>query len=163
MNLCHERLDIVAASLTDSDMRLKALEERDVEIFRLKKQATELQEQLDIQLQSSMKNEVEIAGIPETKNESLIHLVKLTAVKTGISIEDTDIDWVMRAGPKRSTEDNKIPRPVVVRLVRKSKRDELKKAGKTKRNLTTEGMNISATKQKIYINERLTRDNRLLF
>ncbi|KAI5633688.1 hypothetical protein NE865_13584 [Phthorimaea operculella] len=163
LKLCNERLDNVATTIADTDSRLKALEERDVEIARLKNKVSELQDQLGNQLQVSLKNEVEIAGIPEFKNESLTHIVKLTAAKTGVSVEDSDIDWVMRAGPKRSTETNKTPRPIVVRFVRRTKRDEMIKVAKSKKNLTTEGMNITNENQKIYINERLTRENRLLF
>ncbi|KAI5631525.1 hypothetical protein NE865_15760 [Phthorimaea operculella] len=163
LKLCNERLDNVATTIADTDSRLKALEERDVEIARLKNKVSELQDQLGNQLQVSLKNEVEIAGIPEFKNESLTHIVKLTAAKTGVSVEDSDIDWAMRAGPKRSTETNKTPRPIVVRFVRRTKRDEMIKVAKSKKNLTTEGVNITNENQKIYINERLTRENRLLF
>lgn len=54
-------------------------------------------------------------------------------------------------------------RPVIVRLIRRAKRDELLKAARTRRNLTTADLELVGEPQKIFLNERLTKINRLLF
>lgn len=60
-------------------------------------------------------------------------------------------------GPKQR------PRPIVVRLARRALRDQLLKAARVRRGATTEGTDLPGPARKFYMNERLTRTNRLLF
>ncbi|KAJ2942453.1 hypothetical protein O0L34_g16058 [Tuta absoluta] len=169
LNKCETGLFNVLTQLGESESRIKELEDRDekktAEITILTKQVLELKEQLHSQSQFSLRNEIEIAGIPEKQNESLYHLVSLTATKAGMELQEEDIDWIIRAGPKRTPSEgqNNFSRPIVVRFVRRLKRDELLKAGKARKNITTKGFSEAMDEKKIYINERLTRDTRLLF
>lgn len=141
---------------------------RDNEISELKATVTHLQNSLRVQEQLSLKNELEIAGIPEQESENLNHIVFLASKKLGIELVEADIDGIFRAGPSQAKAVNrletviKMPRPIVVKLVRRAKRDQLIKAAKIRSNLTSEGIaNGAATR--LYFNERLTKDNRILF
>lgn len=140
----------------------KCLKARDDEKAELRETVAQMQDVIDHQAQLEVRNEVEIIGLPETTNENLHHVALTLASKIQINLKDEDIDEVYRAGARRNLKINDQPRPIVIRLVRHSKRKELLKASKQRKNLTsadlTDGQNIP-----IYLNERLTRKNRLLF
>lgn len=130
-----------------------------------------LQEQIEQQSQSAMRNEIEIMGIEENPNENLIHTILVAATKIGANLDETDIDWVTRVGPKIRTNSNpqrpvngpKFPRPVIVRLTRKVKKDELLREAKNRRHISSADLNIQGPDRKIYFNEHLTKLNRVLF
>ncbi|XP_059050836.1 uncharacterized protein LOC131845761 [Achroia grisella] len=143
-------------------------QDKDLEIAALKTSVGQLQQLVTAQDQNLIKNELEIIGIPEEDNENLPHIVLLASQKIGVSLTEADLDEVGRVGPKRS-KDAKSPssvvsrsRPIVVKLLRRQKRDELVRAARSRKNVTTEMITPSPA-QKFYINERLTRANRDLF
>lgn len=174
---CHERLDEDSAHLIISDNRIKVLEDRETENQSLKNQVAQLQDQLNVQHQAALSNELEISGLPEQPNENLHHIALLLATKTGVTLVDTDIDFISRVGPRRPLAQPETPatevmssgpspawsRPIVIRLIRRAKRDEFLREAKLRKNLNAKMINDTLRDQKVYINERLTRENRLLF
>ncbi|CAG9118654.1 unnamed protein product [Plutella xylostella] len=112
----------------------------------------------------------EIIGLPESRNENLLHSVLVISKKIGVNLTESDIDGINRVGPRLGLQDlggQKIgrpsPRPVVVRLLRKVQRDNLLKSAKSRRNLTTTDIEMEGPAHQIYINERLTRATNQLF
>lgn len=156
----------------------KKLEQRDHEISNLKATIYTLQDQLIQQAQVAVSNELEIIGLPEEANENIVHLVKTTAsIKLGVKLEDADIDWISRVGPRTPKPQNEpttelgkdqtakadpLPRPVVVRLVRRTKRSEILKAAKSRKTIKTDGITADPG-HTLFFNERLTKHNRTLF
>lgn len=133
-----------------------ALEET---IFQLK---TQLQERD----QESLLNDVEVSNLPEMTNENATHVILTLASKLGVSLEERDVVSAERAGPLRAPVEGgplPRPRPLVVRLARRTTRDALLKAARVRRNLTSEGLALARPPRPCYINERLTRPNRQLF
>ncbi|KAJ2949941.1 hypothetical protein O0L34_g11266 [Tuta absoluta] len=175
LSKCNDRLNEMASAITAADSRIKVLEKRESEVNTLKVTVCQLQAELNLQAQQQLRNEIEISGITESQGENLQHFVTLAARKVGVVLEDADIDWISRAGPKRklkseeksqeepSKKGNLQPRPIVVRLMRKSTRDQLLKAAKARRNITTTDFNLPGAPTAIFLNERLTRENRMLF
>lgn len=154
------------ARVESVETRLEIVEEKVIELALMKDTVMQLREQLNTQAQSNISNEVEIMGINETSNENLHHIIMSTAIKIGVKMEDTDIDWASRAGPRKidaSSSTQNFPRPIIVKLLRRGIRDELLKASKLRRNLSTEDIVNAGQKRKIFINERLTKENRMLF
>ncbi|CAH2102176.1 unnamed protein product [Euphydryas editha] len=88
--------------------------------------------------------------------------------KVGVELEDRDIDSISRVGPRifstsSSQVKAKLLRPVVVRLLRRLTRDQILKAAKSRRNITSTDLEIPGNPLKVYFNERLTRENRISF
>lgn len=169
---CNEQLEDIILRLNKSEERYQQLEERhDADTRSLKNKISLLEDQLNNQAQEILKNEVEVIGIPEQSNENLLHLALVAATKLGVELKEGDIDWVQRAGPKRTPAvavpnneaTSQLPRPIVVRLLRRAKRDDLLRAAKTRKSITTEDFGIGNKHTRIYFNERLTKENRLLF
>ncbi|XP_075990272.1 uncharacterized protein LOC142985922 [Anticarsia gemmatalis] len=170
LSYTNERMDEMMVKLVAAEERLKYLEKRDGEVDTLQATVAQLQNELNTQAQANLKNEIEIVGIPESAAENLHHVVLVAAKKIGVEINDSDIDWVTRSGPRRPPvntalpeDERKLPRPVVVRLLRRSKRDQFLKAAKSRKNISSADLEVSGTPRKIFFNERLTKANRLLF
>lgn len=158
---CNNRLD-------SYECRIKTLEDQDSMVSSLHDTVAQLEDQLNYQAQAHMKNEIEIMGINEEHSENLVHIVMSTATKVGIDLAANDIDWVARAGQRKISAvntnfDSKFPRPIIVRFLRKQKRDDILQAAKSRRNLSSEGIGAAGSARYIFLNEHLTKTNRLLF
>lgn len=170
LNFSNERMDDIMKKFLLVNQRLGQLEQRDVEVNTLQNTVAQLQNELEAQAQSQLRNEIEIIGIPETNGENLHHTLLVTANLVGVQLDDKEMDWVARAGPRRPPittalpEDGaKLPRPVVVRFLRRSMRDQFLKAAKSRKNITSVDLGIIGASRQIYFNERLTKVNRKLF
>lgn len=176
-----DKLDDLVDKISSHESRLKTLEQRDLEVLQLQSKVQELELAAQSREQASLKNELEISGMTECAGENLYHTILLTAKTIGTVLEERDIDWISRVGPKSpkttaattpTTEVNpeapstkgKYTRPVVVRFVRQTGRDEFLAAAKARRDtVTTIAIEIPGPSQKLYFNERLTHHQRQLF
>ncbi|XP_013193029.1 uncharacterized protein LOC106136907 [Amyelois transitella] len=166
----NERMDDIMSKIVTTNEKIKYLENRDRELENLQATVSLLRNEVNTQAQFNLRNEIEIVGIPESANESLQHIVLVAARKAGVDLEDSDIDWVARVGSKRPQmtttlpEDRlSTPRPIVVRLLRRSKRDNFLKSSKSRKGMTSSDLEVSGSSMKVFFNERLTKENRFLF
>ncbi|XP_028162762.1 uncharacterized protein LOC114354539 [Ostrinia furnacalis] len=156
------------ASVTKLMERLEAQKKKingqAYEISILKTSLAESRYALNLQEQNYLKNELEIAGVPESEGENPHHIALVTATKLGVDLSAADIDFVHRTGTRQNNSGNKnhLPRTIVLRLNRRSKREEIIKAARSRRNLNSEDIS-SGPVTRIYVDERLTKANRLLF
>lgn len=157
------QLYTVTQSLKHVEELERSLRARDLEILELKASIRVMQDAQDNHEQHRVRNEIELIGLPEEPNESLHHVIALVANKIGMNIKDEDVDEVFRMGPRQGKKPSALQdRPIVVRMVRHTLKRDFLKSAKGRRNLTSEGI-VTGTSKNIYINERLTRKNRLLF
>ncbi|KAJ0182175.1 hypothetical protein K1T71_002897 [Dendrolimus kikuchii] len=168
LELKHQITAMSSTALENQTKVREELETAQKSIIDLKCTVTQLQQRLNFQEQNELRNEIEIIGIPELNNENLAHVIQVTSQKIGIQLAETDIDYMSRIGPKRSQETHSLttrqhqPRPIIVKLLRRQKRNEIISAAKARKNLTSESI-VPGSPKKIYINERLTKDHRVLF
>lgn len=169
-----ERLDGIEARVEALEVKLeqKVLpinnEQLDSTIAELKCQLNERDQEL-------LLNDIEITGIPECKDESTLHVVKVLAVKLGVAIDERDLVHAERIG---ATLRNRVvasdgstsadpatqrPRTISVRLARRATRDALLRAARVRRGLSTGDLDMPGPPHRVYVNERLTRTNRQLF
>lgn len=81
----------------------------------------------------------------------------VAAQKVGVAMNENDIDDVFRAGQYiEGQPTKKFPRPVVVRLLGRRTPDDLVKAVKARKNLSSDGI-AGGEPVRIYFNERLTK------
>lgn len=160
---CNTRLDEQEGRFDALAKRIQILETREIENEALRLKVTELEELLNFQAQARLGNEIEIVGVNECPNENKIHILLTTAQKMGVPLSEMDVNHVTRVGPKRSLGEDSMPRPLVVKFVRRAKRNEFLKAAMSRRNLTSSSINVEGPSRKLYFNERLTKSNRRLF
>lgn len=144
----------------------KRLDDANREISGLKCIVLQTQRDLEVQEQIAVNDEIEIIGVPETDGENLIGILNAITLQAGVELKELDVNYVTRVGPKFTSKtkidrENK-PRPIVAKLVRRLKKSEIIKACRSKPKLTTEGVSAGSPRA-VYINERLTRNNRQLF
>lgn len=168
LDLCRSRLDDVVTRLTLAETKIKVSEETHLkETNTSKALIAQLQQQVESQSQMLLRNEVEISGVEEAPNENPYHLALITAAKIGMQIPESELDFVYRAGARHTYDETKkiphLPRPLVVRFTRKTLRDEFLKQARSRKSLNNIDIVGQAPERKVYINERLTRDKRLLF
>ncbi|VVD05009.1 unnamed protein product [Leptidea sinapis] len=159
--LAEAKKEILSLKNDNSDLRNKA----EQEISFLKSTVTQLHLQIGSRDQDLLQNDLEITGVTELDNENLTHIVMVASKKIGVDLSESDLNGVLRVGPKIIQKSPSIVnkhRPIVVKLVRKHKRDALLKAAKERKNLSTEDI-IQGAPSKIFLNERLTKENRRLF
>lgn len=128
----------------------------------------QLKAELNDRDQEALLNDLEITGIPESEGENVGHLVSLIAGKLGVECSERDVVSVERAGLRRAHSSSgepvaPRPRPIVVRLARRAIRDSFLQSARVRRRLTTEGLGLPDPPARAYINERLTKPNKVLF
>ncbi|KAL4711447.1 hypothetical protein ACJJTC_005571 [Scirpophaga incertulas] len=149
-------------------VRMDALEDTLKNVHKSEKDRTIeiLKAELNDRDQQLLLNDIEITGVLEQKEESLEHIVLALANKLSVKLDQQDIVSALRVGSvvrAESDVNSSRPRPIVVRLVRRAKRDELLKAARVRRGATTEGIGLQGSPRRFYLNERLTKINRFLF
>lgn len=153
-----------AARFHGIEERLEAVERRQAEeapqaasetVAQLERTVSELRLELNDRDQEALLADLDIGLLPEDKGENILHSIIVLAGRLGVPLEERDVVFVERVGPPPS-ESNR-PRRVIVRLARRHLRDELLRAARTRRSVTAEGGG------RLFINERLTRQNRQLF
>lgn len=141
----------------------------------LKATIKQLRVELNDREQISLLNDVEITNVPECDGESVGHIVLAVATKLGLQLDERDVVSAHRVGPRRppaaapsaAADIAPIasrPRPIVLRLARRSVRDQLVNNARVRRGTTTADIGLPPHAPKtIYVNERLTKENRSIF
>lgn len=165
---CCASINEFESRLALAEAKIVKIEEQELDICVLKQRVSQLEDQLNNQEQQTLQNDIEIMGVNESPNENAVHVVLCIASKIGMDLKLEDIDFVNRAGPRRRSGDtldlgSTKPRPLVVRFLRRTNRNEFLIAAKSRRNLTSADIELSGPSQKLFFNERLTKANRLLF
>lgn len=167
----------MGARMDAFEQRLDALERHESSSAAENSQITELQQtinKLKLELnerdQEALQTDLDIGHIPEEKGENISHTVTVLAAKLGVTLEARDIVFAERVGAinvnATAADDGGArmrARRVVVRLARRELRDELMRAARVRRNLSTTDIGLAGPSRRVYVNERLTKTNRLLF
>ncbi|XP_053623387.1 uncharacterized protein LOC128682599 [Plodia interpunctella] len=163
LEVIESKQDTLERRQTDLDVKQQILEQRNQELEMTVKT---LEVQMSSLMQKGLRKEVEIMGIQENTTEQPAHLGFVIAAKIGVTLDPSDIEEASRAGPRRSTADLKdkyISRPLVVRFAKTSVRDSFLKEARARRNLKSNDIVEGCPEQRVYVNERLTTENRHLF
>lgn len=133
-----------------------------------------LRQELHKRDQLSLANDVEISGLPEETGENASHLAILIGAKLGVKLEDRDLIYTERMGQRReistvssgdslTTATGRRPRTLVIRFTRRVLRDDLLRAARVRRGVTSADVGLAGTSRRFYDNERLSKHNRQVF
>ncbi|XP_045455601.1 uncharacterized protein LOC123665333 [Melitaea cinxia] len=149
--------------MSSVEERLDALEKRQdagsaEEVVALERKVEELKLELNERDQEALLSDLDIGHLPEDKGVSATHEVTVLAARLGVALEARDVVFAERVGaaPAPGRAPGR-PRRLVVRLARRGLRDELLRAARVRRGLAADGG------ARVFVNERLTRRNRVLF
>jgi len=134
-------------------------EKLQVEVNHLQTANKDLAAMYERSLQYSYRDDLEIKGVPVLSRENCSEIVKKIAIASDIQISPHDISTSHRAFHPRPGQ-SRTP-SIIVRFVRRDKRDEILHACRAKRlNTSCLGMNNGA---QIFVNEHLTPLTKRLF
>lgn len=117
-------------------------------------------ENLKQQQWARIKN-VEITGIPESKDEITSALVLKVTEHIGVALKPVDIEFAHRVQP-RSTVNASLARPIVVRFRQSIPKDQVVAAARKYRNMTARDVGVGGEGHKVFVNEHLIRENKML-
>ncbi|XP_041972135.1 uncharacterized protein LOC121728094 [Aricia agestis] len=160
----NKRLDAVELRVAAVEERLDARASDPAPDRAVTELVDHLKSQLNEREQESLINDIQITGLPESSGENTEHIVGLVFKKVGIDVDHRDIVTVARKGAKNPNivGEQPRPRPIVVRLARTTVKDSILRAARVRRGLDTTGI-LEGPSQRIYLNEYLTKFNRVLF
>lgn len=171
-----DKIDLLRASIenfgtlvTDVITKQKSLESRvdllTTENTYLKAQLEIVNSELDRMKQHTLNSNIEIAGVPETVNNTPEEVSKKILSHLGF----TEIDTIKNAYRKKGyTTRAGLPQPIIVTIRDKGTRDKiLREKRKLNTNLYTDILSTSEESSDnhriIYLNEHLTDHNKYLF
>lgn len=161
---CDSKIEHFAERIENHESRLIAIETSCKEIPILKLQIHDLILELQNKEQMSLKNDIEISGLPEHRGENIMQITGLIMKKIGITIDERDIVEAHRVGRVQPEEDTgKRPRPIIVRFTRRAVHEQVLRSARTRRHISASDIGVVGATRPIFINERLTKQNRLLF
>lgn len=145
----------VLQSLKEENRTLKE------DIGRLTSRIKVLEDDYMKQQQWSRLQNIEITGVPECKEEDNVNIVQKLSQYIGVPIETSDIEFAHRVQPRRAGSST-CARPIIARLRQRSVKDRIMAAARKTRNLNAGSVGIGGENCKIYVNEHLTRENKML-
>ncbi|XP_047523168.1 uncharacterized protein LOC125061680 [Pieris napi] len=120
----------------------------------------ELRCQINKQQQWNRMNNLEIVGLPQTKNESTRALIKTIAKHANVVLQDEHIEYANRVQPKQYVSGK--PKTIVVRLKSRDIKDEILSGLRRRRGIQTLDIGLSGESKKFFVNEHLTPENKQL-
>lgn len=164
VKFCSDQHHVLLSKVTEVEEKCKQEEK---ERFALKELVDEqaatirdMKTQLNISEQKVRVNNIEIFGVPERRSESLSETVIEIARTAGVTVTRNDMEFITRVAPKITTGR---PKPIIVKFVRQSLKDEILRAVRKRKGVTTQDIGIPGDKRQIYLNDHLTPANKNLY
>ncbi|CAG5039777.1 unnamed protein product [Parnassius apollo] len=148
-----EKVNNIVTRIAEAEAKISASKCDDIQV--------KIERRLNYRDQTSFLNDLEITGLDELANENPIYLITIIAQKVGISLDECDIVSAGRKGKRRSGDvingEGAVPRPqpLVVRLARRTLRDQLIRAARSRPGVDTAGIVNTVQSRRFYINEPL--------
>lgn len=160
-------LEHTDAELQNTNKRVSELEKRDVHIKNLEFQLVEMNSTVSQlkrdnrqQQQWARQLNVELVGIPESKDENLQDIVFRLAEHVGITLTANDIDNTTRVQPMN--RDSKRPRNIIIKMKQRKHKDNFIAGVRKHRGITSAAIGMPGEPSKIYANDHLIPENKLL-
>lgn len=157
INSTHEKVDELKTMFcqhrVDIDACLQDIDTLKSENTSLKNELNKLREEVCSQQQYSRRNTVDIQGVPETKQENIVEVVKRVAKVLRFELKTEMIDAVHRLpGDRRDSK----PRGIILKFVRRLDCDDLLKLAKVKRGFFASELGLQS-ESKVYVNPSLCK------
>ncbi|KAJ2944994.1 hypothetical protein O0L34_g1891 [Tuta absoluta] len=165
VQLLSDKHDEVKKKLESQSAMIKTVQ---TENKSLKLTVKTLEDRLATLEDTSMKQEqwsrlqnVEIVGVPEMKDESLISIASKLAEYAGLQLQPDEIEFAHRVQAKRQVKGR--PRAIIVCFRKRTTKDNYLSALKKMRDLnSTNSIGMEGEPSAIFVNEHLTTRNKTL-
>lgn len=103
---------------------------------------------------------LEINGVPETKNEDLLDITIKIAKYAEVDLQPEDIAHTTRIKPRQNNSGH--PKSIIVKLKNRLHKDNILANIRKKRGLSTLDISMVGESRRIFVNEHLTVANKIL-
>ncbi|XP_063369783.1 uncharacterized protein LOC134658107 [Cydia amplana] len=163
----------VETSLSDFNTRITTAEKKVASVTSITKNLHEAQETINRLViennsskQFSMLNNLEISGIPYSKGENLMTILRDICAKVGYHLGESDVDVIHRVRRFQTSQDealkNSRPPAIIARFTQRCQKNELLVAVRARRGLTTADIGLPGPAAAVYVGDHLTPVNKLL-
>ncbi|XP_049885347.1 repetitive organellar protein-like [Pectinophora gossypiella] len=163
-----QSLEYTSAEQKDLNNKIKSFENNSNISEKMKSEIEDLHTTISILKSEIMEQQqrdrllnLEITGLPEMTHENLSELVIKLAKYAEVELVPEDIVHVTRVQPRKNTAGR--PKAIVLKLKKRIIKDNILAGIRKKRGLSTEDICITGEPRRIYVNEHLTVDNKLLY
>lgn len=104
---------------------------------------------------------LEVSGVPESNSENIIDLVIRIADHAGVKLPQDNIIHATRVQPRQNVPGR--PKVIIVKLKSRILKDNILTGLRRTRGIITHDISIPGDARRIFVNEYLTVDNKLLF
>ncbi|XP_045452588.1 uncharacterized protein LOC123661647 [Melitaea cinxia] len=161
MQFLSDKYDHVTKRIESVEAKIKPLQAVKSDCLDLQSVVTSLQVEINKKEQWARRSNIEIVGVPETKNENLLNVISNISKVVDINTyAEADIDFVTRVSPKNN--DSKKPRPIVIRFLCRYKKDDFLARLREKKNIICSDIGFVGNSNRIYFNDHLTSSNKML-
>lgn len=159
LNFYGDKIDDFEKKLKAFESVLSKIDKVSTAVADLKNENIELKKEIDALHQVSRQDEVEITGVPEQKNEDIMKTIVTISQKINFPIELADINFCSRVQTRIVNK----PKPIIVKLTSRYKKNELTAAARKYKNLKACDVGFSNSNNIIYVNDHLTLTNKKLY
>lgn len=163
MAACQAEISSFRSEMAAMKKNMHRLEGFETEVKQLRGEVTELRHEIARRDRIQLLNDVEIMGVTEHKGENVNHIVAVVADKLGVNLDERDVVHASRVGRYRIEETDARPRPIVLSFSRRAPRDQLLRAARVRRHLSTDQIQVPGAPRAVYVNEHLSKNDRRLF
>lgn len=154
-------LQDVKKRVTELEKKSSKIEQLESQVTRLHSIVTDLELERRRDRQRARMLNLEMVGVPECKSESLHEYIMSLAKRAGVQLRLEDIDHVNRV--QKMNPNKEYPRNIIFRLSNQTHKDSLLSSLRKSRNITTSDLGIPGDTRKIFVNEHLTPENKMLY
>lgn len=165
-----EMKQTLSSRMDEISNRLESLEERVATLESTKTELEALKSVVGGLVDDSVRNEqwvrrsnIQLNGIPQRGGENLFAIVEKLSSLSGFKLNvDTDIDFVTRVAVKNDIEDKKRPKPIILKLQSRYKKDDFLAALRKLKDLKARDLGFLDSNSRVYINDHLSARNKYL-
>lgn len=157
VEMAHLMIQDFSSKVEEFEVRLKAVEKVCSGFVDVQNRIAKLEARQNDKEQWDRMNNVEIKGLPLSKNENLFDLVQIISRKVNFHLPKEQINFLTRVP---TTAENK-QKPIVVCFINKYFKEDFLAAARKVKNLTTTDIGLTGN-HRIFINDHLTVANKLL-
>lgn len=144
------------------------------ELYTMKKRTKALEDAQARQEQWSRAQNIEVVGVPESKDESPVDVIIKVAAQAGVSLQNGDIEYAHRVQSRRpsgagvsgagvsGTMAAGTSRVIIARFKNRAAKDSVVAAARKNRHITSKDIGFGGEVRKIFVNEHLTKENKQL-
>lgn len=149
-----EKMDEFNDRITNAEKTINVMENK---LVTLESEVKQLRKYTSNAEQRSRLNNIEIKGIPQEKNENLFKILDKISIKIGYEITKSQINYVSRI-PSHNPKE----KPIILSFLNRYIKEDFVAAARTHKILKAEDIGYQNSSQRIYVNDHLSADTKLL-